>query len=113
MVQEGGGGTTNVALPGCTPGAGFARWLHHSYTRKRILGARSWKPGSPTSVGLYLNSPENAVVVGVDEKSQALDRTQPILPLRPGLPEKATHDYVRHGTSTLCRGPTGRHRAGH
>jgi transposase len=54
-------------------------------------------------VGLYLNPPENAVVVCVDEKSQiqALDRTAPILPLRPGLPEKATHDYVRHGTTTL------------
>ncbi len=54
-------------------------------------------------VGLYLNPPENAVVVCVDEKSQiqALDRTAPILPLWPGLPEKATHDYVRHGTTTL------------
>jgi transposase len=54
-------------------------------------------------VGLYLNPPENAVVVCVDEKSQiqALDRTAPILPLRPGLPERATHDYVRHGTTTL------------
>jgi transposase len=54
-------------------------------------------------VGLYLNPPDKAVVVCVDEKSQiqALDRTAPILPLRPGLPEKATHDYVRHGTTTL------------
>ncbi len=54
-------------------------------------------------VGLYLNPPENAVVLCIDEKSQiqALDRTAPILPLRPGLPEKATHDYVRHGTTTL------------
>ena len=54
-------------------------------------------------VGLYMNPPANAVVVCVDEKSQvqALDRTAPILPLRPGLPEKATHDYVRHGTTTL------------
>ena len=54
-------------------------------------------------VGLYLNPPEKAVVLCVDEKSQiqALDRTAPILPLRPGLPEKATHDYVRHGTTTL------------
>ena len=54
-------------------------------------------------VGLYLNPPEKAVVLSVDEKSQiqALDRTAPILPLRPGLPEKATHDYVRHGTTTL------------
>jgi len=54
-------------------------------------------------IGLYLNPPDNAVVLCVDEKSQvqALDRTAPILPLRPGLPEKATHDYVRHGTTTL------------
>jgi transposase len=54
-------------------------------------------------VGLYLNPPDKAVVVCIDEKSQiqALDRTAPILPLRPGLPEKATHDYVRHGTTTL------------
>lgn len=54
-------------------------------------------------VGLYLNPPERAVVLCLDEKSQiqALDRTQPVLPLRPGLPERATHDYVRHGTTTL------------
>jgi transposase len=54
-------------------------------------------------VGLYLQPPEKAVVVCVDEKSQiqALDRTAPILPIRLGLPEKATHDYVRHGTTTL------------
>jgi len=54
-------------------------------------------------VGLYLDPPGKAVVLCVDEKSQiqALDRTAPILPLRPGLPEKATHDYVRHGTTTL------------
>jgi transposase len=54
-------------------------------------------------VGLYLNPPDNAVVVCVDEKSQvqALDRTAPILALRPGIPEKQTHDYVRHGTTTL------------
>jgi transposase len=54
-------------------------------------------------VGLYLNPPEKAVVLSVDEKSQiqALDRTAPILPLRPGLPEKATHDYLRHGTTSL------------
>ena len=54
-------------------------------------------------VGLYLNPPTNAVVLCVDEKSQiqALNRTQPILPVRPGLPEKATHDYQRNGTTTL------------
>jgi len=54
-------------------------------------------------VGLYLAPPENAIVLCVDEKSQiqALNRTAPILPLRPGLPEKATHDYQRNGTTTL------------
>ena len=54
-------------------------------------------------VGLYLSPPQNAVVLCVDEKSQiqALDRTAPILPLRPGLPERRSHDYVRHGTTTL------------
>jgi transposase len=54
-------------------------------------------------VGLYLYPPEKAVVLCVDEKSQiqALDRTAPILPLRPGIPEKRTHDYRRHGTTTL------------
>jgi transposase len=54
-------------------------------------------------VGLYLNPPERALVLSVDEKSQiqALDRTAPILPLRPGIPERQTHDYKRHGTTTL------------
>jgi transposase len=54
-------------------------------------------------VGLYLNPPERAVVLAVDEKSQiqALDRTQPILPMLPGTPARATHDYERHGTTSL------------
>lgn len=54
-------------------------------------------------VGLYLSPPENAIVLSVDEKSQiqALDRSRPILPIRPGLPEHQTHDYARHGTTTL------------
>lgn len=54
-------------------------------------------------VGLYLDPPDQALVLCVDEKSQiqALDRTRPILPLRPGLPERQTHDYKRHGTTTL------------
>jgi transposase len=54
-------------------------------------------------VGLYLNPPDRAVVLCVDEKPQiqALDRTQPILPLRPGQIERRTHDYVRHGTTSL------------
>jgi transposase len=54
-------------------------------------------------VGLYMSPPDNAVVLCVDEKSQiqALDRTQPLLPLRPGQVERRTPDYVRHGTTTL------------
>lgn len=54
-------------------------------------------------VGLYLAPPDNAIVLCVDEKSQiqALDRTAPMLPMQPGLPERRTHDYKRHGTSTL------------
>jgi len=54
-------------------------------------------------VGLYLAPPENAIVLCVDEKSQiqALDRTQKMLPMQPGFPERRTHDYIRHGTSTL------------
>jgi transposase len=54
-------------------------------------------------VGLYLNPPEKALVLCVDEKSQiqALDRSQPLLPMRPGQVERRTHDYVRHGTTSL------------
>jgi len=54
-------------------------------------------------VGLYMNPPEHAVVFCVDEKSQiqALDRTQPMLPMRPGQLERRTHDYKRHGTTSL------------
>ena len=54
-------------------------------------------------VGLYLDPPDRALVLCVDEKSQiqALDRTRPLLPLRPGQVERRTHDYVRHGTTSL------------
>ena len=54
-------------------------------------------------VGLYLNPPDKSIVFCVDEKSQiqALERTQPLLPLRPGIPSRQTHDYQRHGTTTL------------
>ena len=54
-------------------------------------------------VGLYLDPPDRALVLSVDEKSQiqALDRTQPLLPMRPGQPERRTHDYMRHGTTSL------------
>jgi transposase len=54
-------------------------------------------------VGLYLNPPDHALVLCVDEKSQvqALDRTRPLLPMRPGIPARRTHDYIRHGTTSL------------
>jgi transposase len=54
-------------------------------------------------VGLYHNPPERAVVLCVDEKSQiqALDRSQPVLPMMPGMPERRTHDYYRHGITSL------------
>jgi transposase len=54
-------------------------------------------------VGLYHNPPERAVVLCVDEKSQiqALDRSQPVLPMMPGMPERRTHDYLRHGITSL------------
>ena len=54
-------------------------------------------------MGLYLNPPSNAVVLSLDEKTQiqALSRTQPLLPLRPGLPARQTHDYARHGLTSL------------
>lgn len=54
-------------------------------------------------IGLYLSPPDHALVFSLDEKSQiqALDRTQPLLPLRQGIPERQTHDYKRNGTTTL------------
>src|SRR6266487_3321614 len=54
-------------------------------------------------IGLYLNPPDKAVVLCVDEKpqAQALERAAPVLPARPGIPEKRSHDYIRHGTTTL------------
>lgn len=54
-------------------------------------------------VGLYLNPPDKAIVFCVDEKSQiqALERTRPLMPMRPGIPARQTHDYTRHGTTTL------------
>src|SRR5258705_8618473 len=57
----------------------------------------------PDIVGLYLDPPQLALVLCIDEKSQiqALDRTQPLLPMRPGQVERRTHDYKRHGTTTL------------
>jgi transposase len=82
----------------------------------RSYGVKPWKAesfrfstdpelvGKVTDIcGLYLAPPENAIVLCVDEKSQiqALDRTVPILPMQPGLIERRSHDYYRHGTTTL------------
>lgn len=85
-------------------------------TAWRAYGIKPWRAesfrfstdpelaGKVTDIcGLYLAPPENAIVLCVDEKSQiqALDRTMPVLPMQPGLVERRSHDYVRHGTSTL------------
>lgn len=117
-----------VALTLKPPGAGLSHWssrelasrvgVSHS-TVHRIWQAHDLQPHrlqtfkfstDPDAeekihdvVGLYMNPPTNAVVLSVDEKTQiqALNRTQPILPLRPGLPARQTHDYERNGLTSL------------
>lgn len=111
-----------------TPGNGATHWSRSSMAKKSGLSSstvgRIWrkfdlKPhlvdGFKLStdplfvdkvydvIGLYLNPPESSVVYCVDEKSQiqALARSQPSLPMMPGMPEKRTHDYIRHGVSSL------------
>ncbi|HEX4006398.1 MAG TPA: IS630 family transposase, partial [Acidobacteriaceae bacterium] len=91
-----------------SPATVYRVWIKHKLQPHRV---ESFKFSSDPDfalkvrdiVGLYLNPPDKALVLSVDEKSQiqALDRTQPILPLRPGLPARQTHDYQRHGTTTL------------
>jgi transposase len=83
-------------------------WKKHKLQPHRVESFKfsndpEFAPKVRDIVGLYLNPPEKAIVLSVDEKSQiqALDRTQPVLPLRPGLPQRQTHDYKRHGTTTL------------
>jgi transposase len=83
-------------------------WKKHKLQPHRVESFKfsndpEFAPKVRDIVGLYMNPPDKAIVLSVDEKSQiqALDRTQPILPLRPGLPERQTHDYERHGTTTL------------
>ena len=75
----------------------------HRVERFKISNDPQFEEKVRDIVGLYLNPPDRALVLCLDEKSQiqALDRTAPILPLRPGLPERQTHDYKRHGTTTL------------
>jgi transposase len=83
-------------------------WKKHKLQPHRVESFKfsndpDFAPKVRDIVGLYMNPPDKAIVLSVDEKSQiqALDRTQPILPLRPGLPARQTHDYKRHGTITL------------
>lgn len=83
-------------------------WRKHKLQSYRVESFKfsndpDFAPKVRDIVGLYMNPPDKAIVLSVDEKSQilGLDRTQPILPLRPGLPERQTHDYKRHGTTTL------------
>ncbi len=83
-------------------------WRKHKLQPHRVESFKcshdpEFAPKVRDIVGLYLNLPDEAIVLSVDEKSQiqALDCTQPIFPLRPGLPERRTHDYQRHGTTTL------------
>lgn len=75
----------------------------HRTERFKLSRDPDFVPKLRDVVGLYLNPPEKAMVFCVDEKSQiqALDRTAPVLPLRPGIPARQTHDYIRHGTTTL------------
>lgn len=85
------------------------RMLREANLKPHRLGTFSRSPDPEFAakvvdvVGLYLNPPENAVVLCVDEKTQvqALDRTQPLLPMRPGQIERRTHDYKRNGTVQL------------
>jgi transposase len=117
-----------VALTLKPPGAGLTHWTSRDLARKtgvshttvhRLWQAHALKPHRVSTfkfttdpqaeakiydvVGLYLNPPTNAVVVSLDEKTQiqALSRTQPLLPLRPGLPARQTHDYRRNGLTSL------------
>ena len=83
-------------------------WKKHKLQPHRVESFKfstdpDFAPKVRDIVGLYLNPPDRAIVLSVDEKSQiqALDRTQPLLALRPGLPARQTHDYERHGTTTL------------
>ena len=118
-----------VALTLKPPSAGMTHWTHagsgaqpracRTATVHRIWQAHALQPHRVATfkfttdpeaetkihdvVGLYLNPPTNAVVLSLDEKTQiqALSRTQPLLPLRPGLPARQTHDYRRNGLTSL------------
>ena len=110
--RAGGDALVDAGCWAGTSGSGTRRWRGRGAGTACSRGGGRRSSSPPTReleakvrdvVGLYLNPPEKAIVLCVDEKSQiqALNRTAPILPLRPGLPERATHDYKRNGTTTL------------
>ena len=82
--------------------AAFGLQPHRSQTFK-LSGDPLFVEKVRDIVGLYLSPPNRALVLSIDEKSQiqALDREQPVLPMMPGVPERRTHSYVRHGTTSL------------
>lgn len=118
-----------IAAKACRPPEGQTHWSMRDLAKEfgkvshmtvyRILKAekikphlyKMWKDSNDPDfeakmmevVGLYLNPPENAIVLSVDEKTaiQALGRTKPNKPVKPGRPEKISHEYVRHGTQSL------------
>jgi len=75
----------------------------HRYERFKLSSDPEFVPKVRDVVGLYISPPEHALVLCVDEKSQiqALDRSQAVMPTRPGQPERRSHDYTRHGTTSL------------
>ena len=81
----------------------FALAPHRKRELSSFLGTRCLSTRCEILSGLYLHPPDKALVLCVDEKSQiqALDRSQPILPMRPGQAERRAHDYKRHGTTSL------------
>lgn len=93
-------GTTHSFVNRVFQEAGLKPHLHKTF---KLSNDPDFEHKLKDVVGLYMNPPDNAVVLSVDEKSsiQALDRTQPGLPMKPGRCETFTHDYKRHGTSTL------------
>lgn len=93
-------GTTHSFVNRVFQEAGLKPHLHKTF---KLSNDPNFEEKLEDVVGLYMNPPDNAVVLSVDEKSsiQALDRTQPGLPMKPGRCETFTHDYKRHGTSTL------------
>jgi transposase len=97
-----------AARAGVSPSAVHAVWSSHNLQPHRTTGwklslDRDFSGKLADVVGLYLNPPDNAVVFSIDEKSQiqALERSQPVQGVQPGRPERRTHDYKRHGTTTL------------